>query len=45
MKIIVELELSSPHDLTQKEIEEDLKRGEDQIGWYYDYVIKKVELA
>lgn len=45
MKIIVELELSSPYELTAKEIEKDLRMSEDQIGWNYDYVIKSVEVT
>ena len=42
MKITVELELSSPYELSAEEIENDLRKNEDQIGWNYDYIIKKV---
>ena len=45
MTIIVNLELSSPYDLTSEEIEKDLRLAEDQIGWNYDYVIKSVEVT
>lgn len=45
MTIIVELELDSPYDLTQEEIEKDLRLGEIQIGWNYDYKIKSVEVT
>lgn len=45
MTIIVKLELDSPYDLTQEEIEEDLEIGESQIGWYYDYKIKSIEVT
>ena len=45
MTIIVELELDSPCDLTQEEIEEDLRLCESQIGWNYDYKIKSVEVT
>lgn len=44
MRITVELELSSPYELTAEEIEKDLQMSEDQIGWNYDYVIKSVEV-
>lgn len=44
VKIIVELELSSPYELTAEEIEKDLQMSEDQIGWNYDYIIKSVEV-
>lgn len=45
MMITVELELSSPYDLTAEEIEKDLRMAEDQIGWTYDYAIKSVEVT
>lgn len=45
MTITVELELSSPHDLTAEEIEKDLRMAEDQIGWEYDYAIKGVKVT
>ena len=45
MKIIVELQLSSPYKLTAKEIEKDLRLSEDQIGWDYDYLIKSVKVS
>lgn len=44
MEVIVKLELSSPYELSAEEIEKDLRMGEDQIGWTYDYVIKSVEV-
>ena len=44
MKIIVELQLDSPYKLTAEEIENDLRLGEGQIGWDYDYLIKSVEV-
>ena len=45
MKIMVELQLDSPYSLTAEEIEKDLRLGEDQIGWNYDYSIKSVEVS
>lgn len=45
MTIIVELELSSPYDLTAEEIEKDLRMAEDQIGWNYDYTITDVKVT
>lgn len=45
MTIIVELELSSPYNLTAEEIEKDLRMAEDQIGWNYDYDIKSVDVT
>lgn len=45
MKITVELELSSPYDLTAEEIEKDLRIAEDQIGWNYDYTITDVKVT
>lgn len=45
MTIIVELELDSPYDLTQEEIEKDLRLGESEVGWNYDYKIKSVEVT
>ena len=45
MTIIVELELSSPYDLTAEEIEKDLRLAEDQIGWNYDYTITDVKVT
>jgi len=45
MTITVELELSGPYDLTVEEIEKDLRMGEDQIGWNYDYKIKSVDVT
>ena len=44
MKIIVELISTNP-DLTAEEIEADLRVGESQIGWYYDYKIKSIEVT
>ena len=45
MKITVELELSSPYDLTAEEIEKDLRIAEEQIGWNYDYTITDVKVT
>ena len=45
MTITVELELSSPYDLTAEEIEKDLRMAEDQIGWNYDYTITDVKVT
>lgn len=45
MTIMVELELSSPYDLTAEEIEKDLRMAEDQIGWNYDYTIMDVKVT
>lgn len=45
MTIRVELELSSPYDLTAEEIEKDLRMAEDQIGWNYDYTITDVKVT
>lgn len=45
MMITVELELSSPYDLTAEEIEKDLRMAEDQIGWNYDYTITDVKVT
>lgn len=39
MKITVELELSSPYDLTAEEVEKDIRLSKEQIGWNYDYSI------
>ena len=44
MRIIVELELSSPYHLTDKEIEKDIRKSEDEIGYSYDYTIKSIEV-
>ena len=44
MKIIVELEYDEPYELTAEEIEKDIRMGEDQICWNYDYKIKHVEV-
>lgn len=44
MKIIVELISTNP-DLTAEEIEADLRVGESQIEWYYDYKIKSIEVT
>lgn len=45
MTITVELELSIPCNLTAEEIEKDLRMGEDQIGWNYDYTIKGIKVT
>lgn len=42
--IVIELELDNPYDLTDDEIEEDIRMSEDQIGWNYDYKIKTVKI-
>lgn len=44
MTITVELELSSPYDLTAEEIEKDLRMAEVEIGWNYDYTITDVKV-
>lgn len=44
-QIIVVLECKdSDSDLTVDEIEKDLHMGEDQIGFYHDYIIKKIDV-
>jgi len=43
--ISVELEVSSPYDLTAEEIERDLRMAEDRIGWEYDYTIMDVKVT
>jgi len=43
MRIIVELELNSPNNLSEEEIENDLRAGE-VIGWDYNYKIISVEV-
>lgn len=43
--VILELELDNQRELSPEEIEKDLRMAEDQIGWYYDYVIKSVEVT
>lgn len=45
MKIIIELEPDNPYELTPEEIEKDIRMGEEQIGWNYDYKIKNVEVT
>lgn len=45
MMITVELELSTPYDLTAEEIEKDLRMAEDQIVWNYDYTIKDIKVT
>ena len=45
MKIIVELELIHYKDIPPEKIEKDIRMAEDQIGWYYDYEIKSVEVS
>jgi len=42
MRIIVELELNEPYELSEDEIINDLLAGEDQIGWEHDYTIKSI---
>lgn len=44
MKIVVELELDNPYELTPEEIEKDICMAEDKIGWNYYYKIKNVEV-
>ncbi len=44
MKIIVTLELDSPYDLDEEEIDNDIRMGEDQIGWDYDYKIVSIDV-
>lgn len=45
MTITVELDLTSPYDLTAEEIEKDLRMAEGQIGWNYDYTITDVKVT
>lgn len=45
MKIIIELEPDNPYELTPEEIEKDIRMGEEQIGWNYDYKINNVEVT
>lgn len=45
MTITVELDLTSPYDLTAEEIEKDLRIAEDQIGFNYDYTITDVKVT
>ena len=44
MKIVVELELDNPYELTPEEIEKDICMAEDKIGWNYYYKIKNIEV-
>lgn len=44
MKITVTLELDRPYDLDAEEIEKDIRMGEDQIGWNYDYKIVSIDV-
>jgi len=44
MKITVTLELDNPYDLTAEEIEKDIRMGEGQIGWNYDYKIVSIDV-
>lgn len=44
MKITVTLELDNPYDLDAEEIEKDIRMGEDQIGWNYDYKIVSIDV-
>jgi len=41
---VVILELDNPYDLNAEEIEEDIRKGEDQIGWNYDYKVVSVNV-
>lgn len=45
MRIIVELVLDGPYELSEEEIVNDLLAAEDQIGWDYDYTIKSIEVT
>lgn len=45
MRITVELELSTPYNLTAEEVEEDLLKAEDRIGFIYRYIIKSIEVT
>lgn len=45
MKIIVELRLDSPYELSNEQIEDDLRKSEDQIGWDFDYSILSVKVV
>lgn len=44
MKVVVELEVDNPHDINKEEIEQDLRKAENNIGWNYDYKIVSVEV-
>lgn len=45
MKIIVELECVDAENHAAEEIKADLRCGENQIGWYYDYKIKSIDVT
>jgi hypothetical protein len=42
--ITIELELSSPYKLTEEQIEKDILKAEDEIGFDYDYKVKSVKV-
>lgn len=42
MRVILELEVEG--GVTIEDIEEDIIKGADQIGWHYDYTIKSVRI-
>ena len=44
MKITITLELDNPCDLDAEEIEKDIRMGENQIGWNYDYKIVSIDV-
>ena len=44
MKITVTLEPDNPYELTAEEIEKDIRKAEDQIGWDYDYKVVSVNV-
>ena len=44
MKITITLELDNPCDLDAEEIEKDIRMGEDQIGWNYNYKIVSIDV-
>ncbi len=44
-KVIIELECGDTENHTAEEIKSDLRMGESQIGWYYDYKIKSIEVT
>lgn len=44
MKITLTLELDNPYDLDAEQIENDIRMGEDQIGWIYDYKIVSIDV-
>lgn len=44
VEIIVTLRVDYPCDLTKDEIEKDLRKGEGELGFEYNYSIKDVKV-